>query len=337
MNRMRSFARDMVARAFALTGLSSYSRFPSNTLSILTLHRVLPEDLKKEYPLKDLVITPEELHWLLREVQSYFTIDTVTRNVDRLESGEHEGLLMSITLDDGQLDNLVYAVPVFSELGIQATFYIPTGLVGGDSLIWHDQVAFSWKNLDPNSRFRLASDLLDDPHSLADMNAAEFLEYLKSVPPGLRLKIAQNCSEESKFRPDWSRLMNWSEVRGLHESGHEVGSHAVSHGLLTQMTPEQQQFEIFESGQAIDRELGQHPTSFCYPNGSYDRSTLDILSRSNFSNAVTTQWGINHKQSMPFLLGRSNIHSGVITDRLNRPCASRIQMRLSGLAPGLRN
>ena len=335
-NQLRSRIRDSIAQVIALSGISSFSRFSSNTLSVLTLHRILPEELKSEYPLKGLVITPDELHWLIRLMATYFEIDTVSRSLERLGARDSDKPLMAITIDDGQLDNLTFAVPVFEDIGARATFYIPTGVIGGKKLLWHDQVAFAWSSLRPRIILDLLSacDAIPGDQVVSDIGL--FMEFLKSISPERRHRIAAALSEANTFYPEWARLMSWDEVRSLHAAGHEIGSHAISHGLLPQMSVDAQRREITDSGQTIAKEIGCHPKSFCYPNGSFNDVTLKILSNSLYENAVTTKWSINQEDTNRFLIGRSDIHSGVITNSMGKPSAPRIQMRLSGLAPGLR-
>jgi peptidoglycan/xylan/chitin deacetylase (PgdA/CDA1 family) len=41
------------------------------------------------------------------------------------------GRIISVTFDDGRLDNYVHALPVLEETGVKATFFVTTGYIGG--------------------------------------------------------------------------------------------------------------------------------------------------------------------------------------------------------------
>lgn len=68
---IKTSLRNSVARLLFLSGFTSPARCSRSRsrLSIVTFHRVLPENERKNYPFPSLVVTPEELDAFL----SYFT------------------------------------------------------------------------------------------------------------------------------------------------------------------------------------------------------------------------------------------------------------------------
>src|SRR5688572_24168562 len=107
--------RDAAAGLFALSGLTAASRRHVDRLVIVTFHRVLPEDLRAQYPYPGLAVTPEELDWLLGELGRDYTLGTLAETHRRYASGERPRKpLLAITFDDGQLDNYEHARPVLA-------------------------------------------------------------------------------------------------------------------------------------------------------------------------------------------------------------------------------
>ena len=73
---------------------------------------------------------------------------------------------------------------------------------------------------------------------------------------------------EESNRPEQNRIMNWSQVLELLGEGMEIGSHTMSHSILTRISPEDAKREIIESKKKLEQKLQVEITSFCYP-GSY--------------------------------------------------------------------
>jgi peptidoglycan/xylan/chitin deacetylase (PgdA/CDA1 family) len=74
--------------------------------------------------------------------------------------------------------------------------------------------------------------------------------------------------------------ISWEELHELEAAGHEVQSHTVSHGRLTQMLPPQLEREMRESKATIERET-KHPCRVvAYPYGDHDRAVMLAAQRS---------------------------------------------------------
>ena len=78
--------------------------------------------------------------------------------------------------------------------------------------------------------------------------------------------------------PNNSGYISWQQLRILESAGHEVQSHTVSHGRLTDMPPSQLDREMRESRAMIEREM-HHPVKvIAYPFGIYDERVMRAAS-----------------------------------------------------------
>jgi len=119
--------------------------------------------------------------------------------------------------------------------------------------------------------------------------------------------------------------MSEKMVKNIHNSGMIIGSHSVTHRLMSRLTTKEQESEILTSFSTIDKIVGGlNIKTFCYPYGgsySYSKETLNILNSNNilFSFSVNSkdlcELGINNKvQELPrydtieFPYGLSNNH-----------------------------
>lgn len=83
-----------------------------------------------------------------------------------------------------------------------------------------------------------------------------------------------------------------NEIKHISSLGFEIGSHGVSHTLLSRLPYREQLSELKSSKEFLERIIGAKVTSFCFPYGgksSYDKSTLEILRNLNYHNATSVE------------------------------------------------
>ena len=82
--------------------------------------------------------------------------------------------------------------------------------------------------------------------------------------------------------PNNSGYISWEQLRILESAGHEVQSHTVSHGRLTDMPPSQLDREMRESRATIEKEM-HHPVKvIAYPFGIYDERVMRAASAAGY-------------------------------------------------------
>lgn len=126
----RQFLRNSVGVLAAAAGLSFLSankvidKF-TQSLPVLLYHRVGPES-------DDLTISikrfDEDMDYLSREGYHTVSLDQIRRHIAGLQQLPERAVL--ITFDDGYLDNYTNAFPILLNYGLQASFYIITGMTG---------------------------------------------------------------------------------------------------------------------------------------------------------------------------------------------------------------
>lgn len=125
--------------------------------------------------------------------------------------------------------------------------------------------------------------------------------------------------------------MTWDEIRSLHQQGHEIGSHSVSHPLLRQCDDETLQHEIRGSKQVLEEQIGGEVESFCYPNGDWDERVREVVDSSGYRWAVTTEEGLNTSQADPLALRRCDMVDAHLVRRNGRPSEALAAWRISRL------
>lgn len=93
---------------------------------------------------------------------------------------------------------------------------------------------------------------------------------------------------------DESKLSD-NQIKKLIESGLiEIGSHTMTHDNLPTLKEEQKLNEIRESKKNIEESFNIECKSFCYPFGLYDNLDIQLVKNSGYTNATTTQKGIDN-------------------------------------------
>jgi peptidoglycan/xylan/chitin deacetylase (PgdA/CDA1 family) len=86
---------------------------------------------------------------------------------------------------------------------------------------------------------------------------------------------------------DEMQPLSWDEVRGLADSGWEIGSHTVSHPRLPSLDDEQLDLEMRRSKLACEEQLGRPCTSIAYPYGDYDDRVVVAAQAAGYTAAAT--------------------------------------------------
>ena len=102
-------------------------------------------------------------------------------------------------------------------------------------------------------------------------------------------------------------LLDWNQIREMDESGIEIGAHTVNHPMLDRLEPDEMKKEIFNSKEAIERQLGHEISSFAYPYGRYNKTVKSHVI-SEFTGACSSKIGMVNLKSDPFEIERIDIN-----------------------------
>lgn len=328
--------RDTVAALLYRVGLTRPERSAPDRLTIATLHRVLPEEAIRDYPLPQIAVSVAELEWLAAFFLAHFTCDTLSGAHRRWSAGERPARpFLALTFDDGQADNARHAAPVLARAGLPATFFVPVEAVSRDEPLWHDRLAFAALRLlerDASGTRRLlasAGAAVDDgPPPRAAAQAVARSKRL-GEPERRALVERLEVAAGGVVRPPWDGMMRWDEVRALAAAGNEIGSHSVTHPLLPGLDDADLRREVAGSRVRIEEEIRAPCAAFCYPNGDCDPRVVGAVRDAGYRLAVVTAWGPNRPGADPLRLTRCDLQGGTSRDAAGRLSAPRLALRLS--------
>lgn len=107
-------------------------------------------------------------------------------------------------------------------------------------------------------------------------------------------------------RPD-GRMLDAAELRAMHTSGIEIGSHTASHCRLTQTDDRRLVYELTASKTALEQILGTEVGSFAYPYGDWDERCAQAVAEAGYRQACTTRTGWALRDGNPYTLRRLTV------------------------------
>lgn len=248
------------------------------------------------------------LAWQLRAVASLFSVvplEEFGAPGRRRQAGGRRRV--ALTFDDGLRSNVRVAYPILRALGLSATFFVCPGLIDSCRWLWNHEARQRLYSLGRDALAALAAGL----GAPAEVEA--FVEWMKTLKLADRRRVEDELRAATPgFQPDAAQreafdLAGWQELKALDPRTVTLGSHTMTHPILTSLSPNEMEAELGESRTALERELGRPASVFCYPNGDLDEDAL-AAARRHYACAVTVEPRSLGDDADPYRLPRFAAH-----------------------------
>lgn len=111
--------------------------------------------------------------------------------------------------------------------------------------------------------------------------------------------------------------MNWNDIRILHKSGMEIGSHSKTHPNFKELNFTQICDELISSKNKIEQELGIKISSFAFPYGFYNNLAVNLANKLGYAFVYISDHGLISKESQKSL-PRNSINSQVSIKNIHK-------------------
>ena len=271
--------------------------------TIVMYHRVIENPAKDPFRL-GMCVMRDRFERQIRYLRANFDIIGVGEAAQRLARGESlPARALSVTFDDGYLDNLTRALPVMQRYDVPFTVFVPTGDLDTGRMLWWDRVIAVLA-----STRRSEIDLLD----LGLTNHSELLS-LKGVSAAANAERVLDLLW-SRDRPECERSIEYIErllgpcdtrqalhaqrlspaqVQELRRQGVEIGAHSVSHPNLALADEDSVRSELLQSRLMLEELLQEPVTGFAYPGGRLQATAQRLSRELGFVYALSTIPGTN--------------------------------------------
>ena len=222
-----------------------------------------------------------------------------------------------ITFDDGYRNNLLLAAPILNRLEIPAVFFLSTGFIGSPANLWANEIDVRvlsapgrWIPIpvtggatlvprEMGARIDLAHHLRSRCKGMTHETLTQYLEKLaESVPH----------PDDATYR-ELFEFLSWDEVRELSKIGFAIGSHTVSHPILSRISLEEAANELYASKARIEAELGIPCSVIAYPNGQpadYSPQVLELAGKLGYRAGFSLRGGQSYEGN-PLDIDRINV------------------------------
>jgi peptidoglycan/xylan/chitin deacetylase (PgdA/CDA1 family) len=215
---------------------------------------------------------------------------------------------VALTFDDGLRNNIDVAYPILRELGLSATFFVCPGLIERGAWLWNHEARERLKTLSAPALGELANVVGGPPEVEA------FVDWMKTLKLAARRQVeAAIGAATPDFKPSREQreqfdLASWEELERLDPRVVTIGSHTMTHPILTSLTAEETEAELRESRHALEKQLQRPVTVFCYPNGDLDEAVVENARR-YYRSAVTVDPGTINGNADAHRLPRYAVHA----------------------------
>lgn len=274
--RVREQLAVAMHRAGALRALMQLRRMSPGppSVCILTYHHLAAHDPACPYDRGVADASPEQFRRQLELVARHATPIGMDQLVGALDGRPLPANPVMVTFDDGYRSCHDLALPILRQLGIPATFFVPSGYIGERKLFWWERIAWTL------SRARRTQVTLAYPHRLEleprSPSARRTLTQIVKDTPGLDVsrfldELTRACEVEWSVAIEAAHaermLMSWDHVRALARAGMDVESHSRWHRVLQTLTARELADELAGSKVELEAQLGRPVRAIAYPVG----------------------------------------------------------------------
>lgn len=210
--------------------------------------------------------------WLSIKGFRFISVD----DLEKANKGEIEfpkGAVL-ITIDDGWQSNLENIIPVTVKYDVPITIFVSTEVVEKGEGYW-------WSYINEAKKRGLSTNSV---------------QFFKTIDNEDRLKIIEETKAKINIKREAltvEQIIDISKNKNI-----SIGSHSVSHPILTKCSDEKSAYEIIQSKKTIEQWINKEVKHFAYPNGNFTIRETELLKNNGYSIAFSTEQEYLTKQNL---------------------------------------
>lgn len=296
--RLKQSAIQTGLEAFAISSDLGFHKNAGGHGAIFTLHRVEPSIKKSFQPNAHLTITPEFLEHTIKTLKQRGFQALCLRDLPQhLATATPAHKVMCFTLDDGYLNNITHALPIFDKYKVPFTIFPCSGFIERTHFMWWDALELliaQNENIEfnlPHAHMSLRTITPAQKYLAFELIGQHFIGQKQDAATQELDRLAQQHHIDINQLVD-DLIMDRQDLKRIAEHPlANIGAHTVSHSILSQLSAQALRQEIAQSKAHLTQLLGAAPSCFAYPHGGRAHANIrefEAVNRSGFDLGVTT-------------------------------------------------
>jgi peptidoglycan/xylan/chitin deacetylase (PgdA/CDA1 family) len=265
----------------------------------------------------ELCVSPKHFAHQLELLCRHYPVLSLQKLLNALKIRQLPKRAVVLTFDDGYADNLWNVKPLLEKYELPATVFVTSGSLDSPDEFWWDdleRILLQPRKLPKRLQLRVKDEsyewpvISSDEREIAYMAIHQILQPLRASERDPVITDLFGWAEvDPKGRQDYRPLTTDELIKLAQSKFIEIGAHAVTHPLLSLLSPEDQSMEIVSSRKKLEYIIGRRVDTFSYPYGDYSTETAGIVAAAEFVTALTTDDHAVAKDSNPYQLGRFGV------------------------------
>lgn len=286
-----------------------------------------PSDRSFPFDLDMISATEDEFDAQVKFLKGNFDLVNFSKLADNPDSTDWRGKVI-LTFDDAYRHSRIHAYPILLKHRTTAVFFLPAASVLKGDVMWFDRVSHGIRtSKKEHLRF-------DDVGDFPLTTVRERQTALRAVKAKLKmlsqeerasrirdLFIDLDCPED---HPPSDSLLRLGDVKEMIKGGMEIGSHSMTHPILSQVSDPELHVEIVESKRDLEAAIGARLWAFAYPNGTFGtfgRREMELARKAGYAYAVANNPGRPGREQNRYSLPRIPV--------ISHNCFSRFRLALN--------
>lgn len=252
--------------------------FSSNrNYAVLCYHRISENNktLSKNNPLSGLEVHQSVFEEQIKFLKNNFLMLSLNQLKSHI-SNNSKDFAISITFDDGYLDNINLALPILEKYKVPAAIFVITRFLEQNDFMWW---YFLWENLNKqNFIYKNSKKIYIKNHTDRVNLFGEISKEVINLNYNSQKTYLSNIfSEQLEFNYK-DLIFDFNQLKELSKNDLiEIGSHTLTHAKLTSLSEEQIVNELTQSKIILEEKINKSVDFLAYPYGSINEVNSRII------------------------------------------------------------
>lgn len=305
MGILKSVARNFVFPAITALGLEKAFNSSGNNRLVIMYHGVV-KHYNPSLSVNHISLSDFEKHIVY--LKKTFNIVSLSEIFSSYRSGKklRDKKQIAITFDDGYENNFTNAYPILKKHNIPATiFVVSQALRNADFILWYDLLDVL-KNKTSLKEFLSLSGFVSEDKRI-EYDSVQNIGQLKRTFKKLNSKEKENILSTFRDRykneilltdKEFLKTLSVAQMKEMIDSGLiEIGSHTHNHPNLEEIADEEIVYELTQSKNLLQSNLGVEIKSIAFPDGSYNQKVKDLALKAGYKNLLAVDFRLTDDNS----------------------------------------